>query len=216
MKRNIHLVLKAIIALTAGIGIALTLTNAHNGTVRWSYLLYYTVQSNIWVLILAVAGVIRMLRDKPENDRTWSILHMVITVAITLTGFVYCFILAPTMQNAFRIDSVLVHVCSPLLSAVDFFVSSKTLNLKGKDSYWSIVPPLYYLVFASIGYVLHWPFNGETNYPYFFLNWGSPVGAFGLSSEFPFMGVMWYVAFLLIFLILISRLYVWIVSRIRK
>ncbi|MCQ2145033.1 MAG: Pr6Pr family membrane protein [Bacteroidales bacterium] len=215
MKRNFSIALKALLALCAGVGIVLTMTNGHDGTIRWSYLLYFTIQSNIWVMLLAIAGIVIMLKNK-ESDRVWSILDLVVTVAITLTGFVYCFVLAPTIENPFRIDSVLVHVCSPVLAIVDYLVCGGMLTLKGKDSYWSIIPPFYYLIFASIGYVCNWPFSATTNYPYFFLNWGSPMGAFGIGSEFPFMGVMWYVLCIIIFLVLISRLYILIANRIGK
>lgn len=55
---------------------------------------------------------------------------------------------------------------------------------------WVIVPPMLYSIYAGIGYARNWQFAEGYNYPYFFLNWGSPAGAFGLTDELPYMGCM--------------------------
>lgn len=68
--------------------------------------------------------------------------------------------------------------------------------------------PLYYLGFASLGYILNWQFSPGVRYPYFFLDWGSPLGAFGFSRSFPFMGVVWYAVGLLGALVAVSLLYI--------
>ena len=78
------------------------------------------------------------------------------------------------------------------------------------------IPPIYYLIFAGIGFVLNWDFGYGDNYPYFFVNWGSPAGAFGFSSESPYIGVFYYVLILSAFVIGIALLYVFIAKRIRK
>ena len=79
-----------------------------------------------------------------------------------------------------------------------------------------IIPPLLYAVYAGIGYVQGWQFGPGVNYPYFFLNWGSPAGAFGFSDKLPFMGTGWWILALLVFLILVGLLYLAIVGRIRR
>lgn len=207
MRRNLSLLTKAALVACTAIGVSMTLFAGEG--VNWRNLLYFTTQSNIWIMIVAAVGFYDLLIGK-EPDRLWSVIKLIFTVSITLTGVVYCFILAPTFENPFHLSSVLVHVLSPILAIVDFFLCCNCFKLKGRDSFWGIVPPIYYLVFASIGYVCNWPFSDNTNYPYFFLNWGSPVGAWGFSSEFPFMGVMWYVFALLISLIIVTRCYIWL------
>ena len=63
-----------------------------------------------------------------------------------------------------------------------------------------------------------WKKTGKAgvDYPYFFLNWGSPAGTFGFSDRLPFMGTGWWIIALFIFLILIGLLYLAIIGRIRR
>ena len=95
----------------------------------------------------------------------------------------------------------------PAVSIVDFFVTGVYANLKMRYAFFVIIPPLLYAVYAGIGYVCGWQFAPGVNYPYFFLNWGSPAGAFGFSSELPFMGSGWWIIALMIFLLFIGFLY---------
>ena len=62
------------------------------------------------------------------------IIVFVSAVAITLTGIVFCFVLAPTLgQAAWNVQNVLTHVVVPIASVVDFFVVSHVGSLKKKD-----------------------------------------------------------------------------------
>ena len=54
------------------------------------------------------------------------------------------------------------------------------------------------------------------NYPYFFLNWGSPAAAFGFTDELPYMGCVWWILAILLFLIIIGWSYVAVANRIGK
>lgn len=212
MCKYLSLFLKAIIVIAAvwGISICAFDPNAFmGGKAVW---LYFTIQSNIWMVLVALLGAAMMLcRSFP---RWMSVLQLMMTVSITLTGLVYCFMLAPLMgEQAFNLTNVLTHVVVPVVSVMDFFVSSRWLSLRGRDAWYVIVPPLYYLGFASVGYVLNWQFGPGINYPYFFLNWGSPAGAFGFCDTLPFMGVMYYVLIMLIFLLLVGRLYIFVAKK---
>ena len=79
-----------------------------------------------------------------------------------------------------------------------------------------MLPPLAYAVYAGIGYIAGWEFLEGINYPYFFLNWGSPAGAFGFTKGLPFMGVVWWILALLLFLVLVSYLYLVILDRLKR
>lgn len=207
MRNKISILLKSLVILSALIGSWLNIFTTGFQNIHWNSFLFFTIQSNIWIAVVMILALVRMLKGK-EAGRAWSAVMLVFTISITLTGMVYCFILAPTMAgNAFTMTSNLVHVFSPALAVLDYLVCCRDYRLEMKDTLWVIVPPLYYLVFAAVGYVCNWNFGGGVNYPYFFLNWGSPTGAFGFSSEFPFMGVMWYVLFLLVALWLFGLLY---------
>ena len=78
------------------------------------------------------------------------------------------------------------------------------------------IPPLVYVIYAGIGYVRNWQFGPGFNFPYFFLNWGHPIGVLGFSRQFPFMGTIWWILFLLVFLLAVGRLYLSIVMKAKK
>ncbi|MCR4598606.1 MAG: hypothetical protein K5678_06210 [Acetatifactor sp.] len=61
-----------------------------------------------------------------------------------------------------------------------------------------------------------WEFAAGLNYSYFFLNWGSPAGAFGFSKELPFMGCAWWILVLLLFLIGVGHAYLALANFLRK
>lgn len=229
------IVLKLCVVICAAWGVWLNLGHPGHPLSNTPALLYFTIQSNIWIMLTCLVGLVIMAR-RSRVSHTMAVLKLVFTVAITLTGVVFCFILAPVSgPEAWALQSKLVHVFAPLAAVADFFVASSvwgTMNqsarsdrsgrfsirkprypLAGRDAWWVILPPLYYLGFAGIGYVRNWPFTPYSNYPYFFLNWGSPAGAFGFCDGLPYMGVMWYVLALLISLVLVGKLYIWLGKR---
>ena len=66
---------------------------------------------------------------------------------------------------------------------------------------------------GGISYLAGWEFLEGIHYPYFFLNWSSPAGAFGFTNELPFMGCVWWILVLLLFLIGVGKLYLWILNQ---
>jgi len=111
---------------------------------------------------------------------------------------------------------VLTHVIVPVAAVADFFVTGVYGNIKKRNIFLVALPPLAYAIYAGIGYAAGWQFAEGINYPYFFLNWGSPAGAFGFTKELPYMGCVWWIIALLILLILIGYLYLAIIGVCRK
>lgn len=191
MKMWISLVSKIIIVLASATGIFLVVSEVTYSYVGgWKGLLYFTNQSNIWIGIVCLIGIILIILEKIKNKRIirkWMyIVKLVFTVSISLTGIVYCLLLAPVMpNNPWSITSVLTHIVVPLFSIVDFFVYDCEQKYKYWHAVYALIPPLYYLGFSSIGFVLKWDFGMGVNYPYFFLDWSAPVGVFGISRELP-------------------------------
>ena len=208
MKNTASLVLKFIVVICSFTGVILGLIPNGPGGPNYNTLLFFTTQSNIWIGIVCLAGFVGMLRNR-KAGHTASVVNMMFTVSILLTGLVFNFMLAPIYgPSSYSLSSIFVHVIAPIAAVADYILCGKSYTLNGRDAWWGIVPPLYYLFFASVGYALKWNFGGGAHYPYFFLNWGSPAGAFGFVKGFPFMGVMWYVIFLLLSLLLVSMLFV--------
>ena len=81
---------------------------------------------------------------------------------------------------------------------------------------WALVPLIYYLAFATIGFVLNWDFGNGLNYPYFFLNWTSPAGVFGFGGggEY-FMGTFWWILVMIALVSGIALAYAAILKRVR-
>ncbi|MCR5516709.1 MAG: Pr6Pr family membrane protein [Lachnospira sp.] len=216
-QKRISYLLKLIVFVSAIVG---TFLSAYAG--RHSFMggsrvfMYFTIQSNIAVAIISLIGCFK-IASKKEVSRLWQVIKFVGTVSITLTGIVFCFVLAPTLgQAAWNVQNILTHVIVPIAAVVDFFVISNVGNLKKRDVIYIIIPPILYAIYAGIGYVKGWQFAEGINYPYFFLNWGSKAGAFGFTNELPFMGSAWWILVLLVFLILVALCYLAITNLIRR
>ena len=209
-RKIISLVLKSLIALSVIVGIIIHVVEFP------AALLYFTTQSNIWIGVTCMVGLMLIAFNRPIKQWMYSV-KLIFTVSITLTGVVYCTLLAPYMgELAFTFSSTLLHVVVPILAVADFFVYDYVAEFKKWECVTVTIPPIYYLIFAGIGFVLNWDFGYGDNYPYFFVNWGSPAGAFGFSSESPYIGVFYYVLILSAFVIGIALLYIFIAKRIRK
>jgi hypothetical protein len=216
-KRNISFILKAVVIVSAILG---TFLSAYAG--RHSFMggsrvfMYFTIQSNIAMAIISAIGCNYMIKNMLPG-KAWQIIKFVGTVSITLTGVVFCFVLAPTLgEHAWNIQNVLTHVIVPLAAIMDFFVVSNVFSIQKKNVFYVIIPPILYAIYAGVGYVQGWQFAEGINYPYFFLNWGSKAGAIGFTNELPFMGTVWWILALLIFLIIVGLLYLSLADLLKK
>ena len=207
-RRILSIILKLIVIVSATTGILISSLASRNTFMGGGKLfMFFTIQSNIAIALICLAGLVLLLRDKPVG----SVLHVIKffgTVSITLTGAVFAFVLAPTMGGrAWSLPNTLTHLVVPVAAVIDFFVIACTAGIKKRNVFFVIIPPILYAIYAGIGYVKNWEFATGVNYPYFFLNWGSPAGAFGFTDGLPFMGCAWWILVLLLFLIGIGYLY---------
>jgi len=210
------LVLKIIVIASAIIGTILSYNSANEFMSGSTVFMYFTIQSNLAILLIALIGLCLILLKK-DIKYVWYVIKLVGTVSISLTGLAYCFVLAPTMESgAWKMTNVLTHVVVPLSAVIDFFVVGIYTKYRRIDILYVVIPPILYLIYASIGYVADWKFTNTTNYPYFFLNWGSKAGAFGFSSKLPYIGVVWWILLLLGLVIGLGYLYLFIINKLRK
>lgn len=211
------LVLKGLVALSAAVGVFLSALASKDAFMGGSRVfMYFTIQSNIVIAILLLLGAVFLLRRR-KLPNAWYIVKFVGTVSITLTGVVLTFVLAPTLgRYAWNLQNVLTHVVVPVAAILDFFVTGPYGDIPKRDVLLVTLPPLAYAVYAGIGYAAGWEFAGGTRYPYFFLNWGSPAGAFGFTRELPFMGCVWWILALLLFLLAVGFVYLLILDRIKR
>ena len=210
------LVLKSILIISVIIGVIVSATSESEFMSGNMIFMYFTIQSNILIAIVCLIGLIFLLKNFKAN-RIWYVIKLVSTISITLTGLVFTFMLAPTLgSQAWNLANILTHVIVPVSAVFDFFVVGINMYFKKKDVIYVIIPPLLYAIYAGIGYTLDWKFTTEYNYPYFFLNWGSKAGAFGFSSELPYIGVMYWIILLLLLLIGLGFLYLKIINVFKK
>ena len=215
--RIISLILKAVVFAAAVAGTVLSAASGRHvfmggGTV----FMYFTIQSNLFAAAVSAAGAVLLLRKKPVPG-AWYVVRLVMAVAITLTGAVFCFVLAPTMwKAAWSLPNILTHVIVPAASVADFFVSCRPGELKKRDLLFVLIPPFSYVIYAGIGFAAGWEFSPGKNYPYFFLNWGSPAGAFGFSDRLPFMGCFWWILLLTGLICGTGLLYLALLEKLKK
>ena len=216
-RKGISLVLKVVVILAAFIGTLLSAGGGRNAFMGGKVVfMYFTIQSNLAIAFICAIGVFLLL-EKREASYVWHVIKFVGTVSITLTGVVFGFVLAPTLgANAWNIQNTLTHLVVPVLAVIDFFIIAPAAEIKHKHVLYVIIPPVLYAIYAGIGYVNGWEFAAGLHYPYFFLNWGSPAGAFGFSRELPFMGCVWWILVLLLFLIGVGHAYLALANFLRK
>lgn len=216
-RKCLTICLKLIVFISALIGVVIS-ASASSKTFMGGHtvFMYFTIQSNILIALVCLIGLVLLLINKKVND-IWFLIKFISTISITLTGLVFCFVLAPTMnKGAWSLSNILTHVVVPITAVVDFFVVGIYTNYKKTDVFFVIIPPLLYAIYAGIGYAANWKFSTNTNYPYFFLNWGSKAGAFGFSNELPFMGVVWWILLLLLLLIGLGCLYLKVINLLKN
>ena len=216
-KKRISFVLKLIVILSAAVGTVISACAGRSSFMGGSRVfMFFTIQSNIAIAILCAAGAFLLMRNRTVGNAGY-VVKLVGTVSITLTGVVFVLLLAPILGNrAWNIQNTLTHVVVPIAAIADFFVAASGTGLKRRSVIWVIIPPMLYAIYAGIGFVRGWEFITGQNYPYFFLNWGSPAGAFGFTKGLPYMGCVWWILVLLLFLLAVGWGYVALANRLGK
>ena len=202
------------VAVSLG-GVLLSLISARqDGYSHWGRrLLYFTAQSNIWLGITFL--LILLLPLKKKNTALWKerlyVFKYIFTVSITITGLVFCTILAPFADEDYhpwRVCNLLTHVFSPFLAILDFFIDPYQVSLTKRQVFLPLIPPFAYFLLASVLSATHIDFGRGVSYPYFFLNFNSPAGVFGFSPISPFfIGSFYWIALLSLVVLFFAHLY---------
>ena len=207
-RKRLSCLLKLIVIISAVTG---TLLSSYVG--RSAFMggsrafMFFTIQSNILMALICTAGWYFLVRNKAVSP-AWYTVRLVGTVSITLTGVVFAVLLAPLLgKAAWNFQNTLTHVVVPVAAVMDFFMTASGAEIKRKNLFYIVIPPLLYVIYAGIGYIRGWEFIKGQRYPYFFLNWGSPAGAFGFTDKLPYMGCVWWILVLLLFLIAVGWCY---------
>lgn len=212
MKKS-SIILDILIILSSFIGILLTFSINNFMTSR--ALLYYTIQSNICILIISVLFLIYKIFKKKIPNYLY-IIKFICTVGITVTFLVFAFVLVPQMFGGFNayllsIGNLTVHFISPVLSIISFILFDKIENKKFTCLY-GIIMPIYYCVFIFIiNLFVNTPLFGSmdgsfSRFPYFFMDYETN-GWFRFNGSMWNMGFFYWFVLLFIVVILISVAY---------
>ena len=201
------------IAVWAFLGVLLALVYAtRDGYSAWPRrLLFFTQQSNLWIGVasLAFAWVLLRPESKERHLRLVSFFKYIFTVSITVTGIVFCGLLAPFADvPVWYLSNVITHVVVPVLALIDFFTNPLILPIRKKKATYALIPPTAWFLFASVLCALRVDFGRGDPYPYFFMDFYSEVGLFGVQAipgERPQLGSFYW--FVLIFLLICGICY---------
>ena len=148
------LIYKIIIVIVSGIGILLNL----KAFTPSGALVYYTIQSNIWVFVFYLIIVILKIIKKEEKNNIYYIFKGMVTMAITITMFIYQILLSTdsgmvAYQNL-ELECNLVHLITPLLVMSDYLIFGEKGNLKKSYPFiWSLTL-VFYLGYGILVQVL--------------------------------------------------------------
>ena len=193
MKTKIPPLLKSLIVLSSLGGVVLSLIFARqDGYSHWSKrLLYFTAQSNMWIGVTFL--LILLSPFKKKNAERWTarlyFLKYIFTVCITMTGLIFCCLLAPFADENYhpwKAYNLLTHVFTPAFAITDLFLDERRVAIGKKGILLSLTPFLAYSFIASVLGFVQTDFGRGVPYPYFFFNYTSPAGVFGFSNVHPF------------------------------
>lgn len=169
---------------------------------------FFTIQSNILISLTTLVFLIYEIMDKTPTQRM-RVIKFAFTVAITVTGLVFNFILypqslgGPNPYTPLKVNSIYVHIFVPVLSIVDYIIFEYDFESTWKTAGWAIVYPLFYCGFT---YFHHFLFNMEFKagqyFPYFFLNYVK-YGWFGFKP----LGVFWWIIIIVILVFGLGAIY---------
>jgi hypothetical protein len=157
----------AVLALVCATGLTLNLISTITaeepralGTRIVRFFSYFTVESNILVLVVAV-----LLAAGAASGAGFALAHLDALIGITVTGIVFATILAPDQEHI-GLSSVLLHYVSPPLALVVWLVLGPWPARSWRIIAPALLWPLAYLLWTVVhGAVSDW-------YPYGFIDAG--------------------------------------------
>ena len=179
---------------------------------------FYTIQSNILVLVTEIILLISMFFDTKLKEKSYkflSILKYMTTVAITITLIVFWCLLAPYMarETLMSFSCILVHLVIPCGMLIDYFAGSEKYRLKKKDILYCLVPPICYLIFCFVrANVSEIRLTGGSRFPYWFLD----IDEFGWLGNEKGIGVLYWIIYLAIFVGILGWILYFIKSKLNK
>jgi hypothetical protein len=136
----------------------------------WNVLSYFTVWSNILVLVVAYL----LWRDPLRNGPVFAVFRLASLVMITLTGVIDALVLAPLWDPTGwqRVADETLHYTVPILAVVSYLLVGPRPRFSPGTLWASAALPLAYILYMLIrSPFITYTQNGETRhwYPYHFI-----------------------------------------------
>lgn len=153
------------------------------GTLKGELLLYYTVETNLLVLvcssILLYKTATKWKREGQIGSSSfYERFSAISATAIFLTMVGYWVFLSPSMGlGNFGYFNLQLHLFTPLLMIGDFFLFTQKGKLKPKDPFYFCLAPIYYFIQATaIGFLTDITYQFDegmsvSRFPYFFVDY---------------------------------------------
>jgi len=198
----------------------LDMMGVFRGEMYFAALAFYTMQSNILVIVLFGMLIVRTamgLRDGVKGSAGYfARFEMICSIDIMLTLLVFWILLAPTLFSMvggfsmWTFENLAVHLFTPLLCLLDYILFTQPRHLKYKDVYFVNIFPITYLIGTSIagllGYVYMMASDGKPmRFPYFFYDFDRIGGAAFL-----------YIGALILFFLIVGHVFYFIDQKVRK
>jgi hypothetical protein len=140
---------------------------------------YFTIQSNLLVLIATVA----LVRDPGRDGRVWRVIRLDALLGIVITGIVYSTILAGQVElhGAAYLADLGFHYIAPWVTLLGWFLFGPRPRIDGRTLAWAAVWPALWIGYTlAHGAVTDWypyPFTDVTGlgYPAVLINLGAVV-----------------------------------------
>lgn len=213
MRKKISIIIDLLIIISSGLGIYLTIGGIN--FMNQGALLYYTVQSNIYILVISAIFLLFKLLEKKIPQYLY-IIKFICTVGITVTFLVFTFMLVPQMFGGFNeyllsLGNLTVHFISPILAVISFIIFDKVNMKKYTFLYGSIMPIVYCIFIMILTTIKKEPLFGGlggtmSRFPYFFMDYETN-GWFRINNSIWELGFFYWFLIILIVVIIISKLY---------
>jgi hypothetical protein len=153
--------------------IAQCLLTHHQGRSLVNTFSYFTIQSNVLVLVTSAVLSVR----PTSSGAVWRVVRLAALCGITVTGLVYATLLAPYVHlSGWALAyNYVFHYVMPITTVIAFILIGPRLRFRFTDFVYLVWPVLYLAYTLVRGAVFHPEFTGlgeaeASNYPYRFLD----------------------------------------------
>lgn len=184
-KRILSIIWKTVILIAVIYGVIMSTEDQYTLT-------KFTTLSNVGIGIAMLLFIIveaKGIKSGSDGRKQWMfIFKFMMTIGVVITFAMYATMIGPSNPGGLigaygnhHYGSMMLHLVSPVMSVIDFFIFDDRYVPKLKHAIFSLIPPVAYVgmiyVLAQGGY--RWAHGMSA--PYAFINFGAPVGWWGFD-----------------------------------